>query len=516
MWSYSGVAVFVMATAVITLPRSPLSVPSFERPNLGLKWSLERLYVVFPGAFAVVWAVMVGLKVVLHTPMVPWTWPISIVRLRAPPRVAALLSHEMARVGLTTGSRLALVYVLQPINVAVAVLAVAVFGWFVRDLENRSLNAVYGVGLLLVLLTNLAQGFHNGYLLPVVGTSTRSQYYDTVGSIQSGPSFLRHYHEIQRSLPLHASTHPPGTTLFYYYLNQLVGPLGIAVAIAALTMLSVYFVYGLVEHFYGRKAAFFSAVVFVLLPAVQIYGIAAIDGVICTFFAGTMYFYVRLADDDGNPYVLAGLTALFLFGAMFLTYLGVFLVGVVVLDQWRRHGLSPKSVEVLAAVTLPVVLILLLLFAATDFNYLVGFFGAYGHESADSGAAMFILRDPIEYVLTRAESIGEPILFFTPVPVALAYRGLRDSSGESFFRFDFDAGTWLLVYAIIGYLGLLFVGAYNTAETARGAMYLFPFMTLAVGGTVSRLDLGTRALTLVAMLVFAQALAMQLFGFFFW
>ncbi len=515
-WLASGAIVVAMVGVSVAFIRIRPRVPSIERGDFGIEWSLKRLYAIFFGSFVALWAVMVALKVLLDASMVPWTWPISIVRPRVPPRVASFLRHELGGVGLGSGSALSLVYRLTPVEVVVAFLAVAVFVWFVHDVENRSVTEIYGVGFVLLLLTNLTQGFQNGYVFPIVGAGTNRQYYQVISRVTSGPEFLSRYTDIQQSLSLHASTHPPGAVLFYYYLNQVISPAEIAVVIGLLTMLSVFFVYGLVDHFYGRNAAFFSAVIFALLPSIQIYGIAAIDGVICLCFAATLYFYVRLADDDGNPYVLAALTALFLFGAMSLTYLGIFLIGVTALDQWRRHGLSAKPIAVLVAVVLPVAMVLVVVFSLTDFNYVTGFFGAYGHESADTGAAMFALVEPVNYVLTRAECIGEPILFFTPVPVALAYRSLRDSHGDPFFGLDFDAGTWLLVYAIIGYLGLLIVGAYNSAETARGAMYLFPFMTLAVGGTVARLDLGTKALKLTATLVFAQTLLMQLLGFFFW
>ena len=514
-WLKSSALVIGMIVAIELVPRWLPSIPILRSTALNLEWSLKRLYLTFFGAFAVVWAMMVSLKVLLNASMVPWTWPISIVRPRLPPRAASFLSAKMSGIGFGSGTRIQLVYQIQPIDVVIAAIAVGVFLWFISDIEHRSVTEIFGGGLLLLLLTNLVQGYQNGYLFPILGNG-KDQYYTTASHISSTLSFLGRYDKIQQSLSLHASTHPPGVPLFYYFIGQLAGLLGIAIAIAVLTMLGVYFVYGLVDHFYGQKAALFSAVVFAVLPSIQIYGIAAIDGVICMLFAGSLYFYVKFADHKGNQHVMASLSALFLFGAMSLTYLGVFLIGVMVLDQWRRNGISLRSFGTIAAVVLPVAILLSAIFGITGFDYIAGFYGAFSNKSATSGAVLFLLKDPVNYVLTRAECIGEPILFFTPVPVALAYRSLRDSSGESFFGFDFDAGTWLLVYAIVGYLGLLFVGAYNTAETARGAMYLFPFLTLGVGSAVSRLKLGTTALKLTATLVFAQALVMQLFGFYFW
>lgn len=522
-----AVAAIGAALASVAVARGAPERPPLPRGRFGFDSSLRRIYAAFVVAYAVGGATAVVVKLFAFPGAnISLTWPISIVRPRAPVGSVDLITRALAGAGVIgEPTSIAFVYPLSPLDVIAAVLAVAVLLRFLRSVERRSIVGIYGLGVVTVVLTNLAQGYERGYVFPLIGRETvGSQYYPVARDLPSGVEFLARFNEIQSTLPLHPETHPPGAVLLYYYLDLLLGaPLYVGTALALLSLLSVFYLYGLVARLYDRRTAFFVSLLFVLLPAVQIYAYSTIDAFVMFLTVGGLYHYVRFAREGHPGHAL--LAAGYVVAGMLVTFLGTFLIGIVGLDQFRRNRRSVRSVLGVAAVVVPVALAFALLYVATGFDWIAAFDAARAAEAADAGGSIYALAAPVSYVFTRLESIAEPLLFLTPLGVALAYRGLRDPPAaygeDAGDRLDalsarFDEGAWFAVYALIGFAGLLVAGVYHTGETGRAAMYVYPFVALAIASHVSRIEVGRPELRAAALLVFGQAVLMQLFGFYFW
>jgi len=78
-------------------------------------------------------------------------------------------------------------------------------------------------------------------------------------------------------------------------------------------------------------------------------------------------------------------------------------------------------------------------------------------------------------------------------------------------------GALVIASAAIGsFAALLVAGVYHTGETARGAMYLYPFLLLPVAAALRRIARDERERWLLAAAVFGQSLLMQLVGGYLW
>ena len=109
--------------------------------------------------------------------------------------------------------------------------------------------------------------------------------------------------------------------------------------------------------------------------------------------------------------------------------------------------------------------------------------------------------------MTRLEDVCEIALFFSfgCLAALLAAR----AGGVRVFDLRDPAGRLALIGVAV--LALLFVtGAYRTGETARGCLYLYPYLVLAL----ARRD--GQTLRDLCVLAGAQTAAMQLMGNFFW
>jgi hypothetical protein len=536
------------ATGLAAAPLARLLPDGWTVGDFELDWSLPRLYAAFFGALGVLWLAVVASHLLLFPEAdVPLTWPVGVFRPRAPAGLADALVDVLATVGVVgAGAELAFVRPIRPLGVVAAGAGAAVLLGFLGRVERRGLGSIFGLGVVLVFLTNLSQGRHRGLVRPLLGLrGHEEQYYEAVPRVDSGADFLAAFNRIQSTLPLHAETHPPGAVLLYYYPHELVAnPVFVGSVLAVLALLSVFYVHALVRRLYDGETASFVSLAFVLLPAVQIYSYSSLDAVVALAFAGALYHYVRFVDDGAplHALVAAGFVTL----SMLLTFLGAFFLGVVGLDQLRRNGVSVRAVRDGAAVYVPIALALGLLLVATGFDWLAAFEHARAAESEAVGGSLYALADPVSYVYTRVESLLEPLVFFTPLLGALAYRGLRDpvrsrrpagdwgTDRESPRRVRdggaetrrsarpddptsrLDEGGWFAAYALFGFGLMLLTGAPHTGETARSGMFLLPFLLLPVASHVSKLRVGPPELRTMALLVGGQSLLMQLFGFYMW
>ena len=92
----------------------------------------------------------------------------------------------------------------------------------------------------------------------------------------------------------------------------------------------------------------------------------------------------------------------------------------------------------------------------------------------------------------------------------MAVRGLRGSDGGGNRLFTVTS------VAIATLAAMLLTGAFRTGETARCCLFVYPFLFFAVVRYIGRSALTRRDETVLLLVVFAQTVCMQMFGFYFW
>lgn len=383
--------------------------------------------------------------------------------------------------------------------------------------ERDGVGPVLGGGSVLLVFTNLLQGYHNGFVAPL---AYKDSYYQAAVRIADPLAFVGAYEETQLGLPVHASTHPPGSVLVHYAFDQLFGsPAAVSVAMATVSLVvSGSLLHRLLRSYFDPALAQYVTLLFVLLPAVQIYYLSSLDAIIVALFLGAVYSFTR------ESRLVAGVgTFCCLALAAWHTFLFVFLLpvlGGIALYRRDRSGLFVLHLLGLAGCYLAVDFLL-------GYDYLDSFriasdqqtVAATQHftpterqvkESTASGIEAFLLvADPVKYVYTRAENVAEIALFFTPYLCVLWARGL------SSLRVRREAFV-LSALGVVSLSGLFAAGVYHTGETARGAMYLYPFLLLPVAGALHSADPTRRDEWILAALVFAQTVLMQFIGFYQW
>lgn len=396
---------------------------------------------------------------------------------------------------------------------AIPALAVAVFVFAITTAyllgEDDGVWPVVLAGLVLLACSNLLHGFTHGFVVPL---ATREGYYQLASSVADPLAFVGTYEENQLSYVVHARTHPPGAVLLFTLLDRMLGsraPIAAAIALVSVST-SAFFLYRLLGTYYERSVAQFTTYLFVLLPAIQVYYLASIDAVIATLMLGAVYFFTR----ESRWGALGTFVCLLV--VSFQLFLFVFLLPVLAaVAAFRREKVLP-----LIAIALGLVGFYLALDVALGYSYVNSFLIASNQQNP---GGFFLLADPSRYVLTRIEDIAELALFLTPYLAIVALSGVRTLwrtvlAGRGFrLAAVREREPFVMsVAAVGGFCALLAAGVYHTGETARGAMYLYPFLMLPVAAALERADPSAQRKWLLAAAVFGQTLLTQLVGSYLW
>lgn len=413
----------------------------------------------------------------IDTPCVP-SWPISQFMFRLPPKLG------------------------YPSLVDLTVAAVCLLGFVLAlRLLGKYRHPAWlaaGLGLLLILGATLTHGIDRGLARPIAGTDlTKAEYLDDAAAIDDPLAFIRTFETIQPSLMGHSGTHPPGAVLFFYILGALLpDPVLMALAITGLSVgLAALVFHAMLASRFDDLTLGRTLFLFLLLPAIQIYFAASLDALIAPLVLGCCLSLL-----SGSRWRLAASTACLLLVST-LTFTFVFVLPVLAAMQIKRSGgLRPLLVQIGALIAF-----WFLVDRFLGYNYLHSFAIAAAHENP---TGFLLLASPGDYVMTRFEDVAEILLFLGPFAALMIARGIR-RTGLS------DDLTRLSVVAMACMALVFLSGAYRTGETARGAMYVYPFLMLPVASEISQPHPSGRYNTL-ATLVFAQSLLMQLVGNYFW
>ncbi|MBN1825218.1 MAG: hypothetical protein JW958_03055 [Candidatus Eisenbacteria bacterium] len=395
---------------------------------------------------------------------------------------------------------------LHPAGVPWILLFAATLFFATARAERLRPRGVFAAAFLLVLFGNLGQGgWKAGFEEPFTAGDIR--YYHDAVKIRDAGAWLGAFNEIQPDLLVHSRTHPPFAVLLHYGILRTGGgaaALGISFTLLALLALPVT---GAILRELGvpRERRGPLLILFAVLPAVNIYSAASLDGVI--LLPATLFLYgLVLIGRPGRAVagfllVAAGFTGvnLLTFGGTYLLLAGGFAGVIELLRRERPRSLAATVVALLLFGLTALVLRrlcgydhVLALRTAADFENPGGFLGRV---------------DPAAYFLTRIENVAE-IAFFLSFGALAAL--VRSNAGRAALQNLRDRGTGFLLAGAAALLLLFLAGAYRTGETARTCLFFYPYLLLLFRNS------GERGLRDAILLAGFQTGAMQLFTGYFW
>lgn len=341
---------------------------------------------------------------------------------------------------------------------------------------------VWIFGVALILLGNLAQGGVGlGFLAPFRFRGG-ARYLEAAQTIDGWTEWLRSFTTIQRTLYRQPQTHPPFAVLLHHVLRT---PAVISAAFTGIASVSIVLVWKTLKAA-GAKAgeSLWLALLFAVVPAINIYGGVSLDGVVLTTSTLFLLGLVRLErGPTWSWYAFAALAA-GLFATNALTFGGLLLVAVLAL-----RSLGSREVRKAMALCLGLAAVLYVAFSlGFGYDHVKAFVTASKSENPNGFQAIGV---PIHYWLTRQENVWNIAVFASvPVLAVLVRRRPHDLSAA----------------AVLVLLIMFLTGAYRTGETARACMFIYPFLFLTLK------DLPARSIRRLVAAAGIQTILMQALG----
>jgi hypothetical protein len=356
-------------------------------------------------------------------------------------------------------------------------LFIVIFLLLLWKIEKIKTSFVILGGFILIILGNLGQGgFENAFLKPFYETDW--QYYSEAIKIHNWQEWLASFTNIQIRLNLHSQTHPPFAVLIHNVFINVSGNHLIAMSIifGLISMLSLVLVFYILKTLgVSEKQSKLLTLFFAVIPAVNIYSIVCIDGIIMTTSTVFLLGIVILIKKPNQRIMGMGLMAfgflltnLLTFGGLFLIVVGFFLSVVEILLKKETYIFMGLVISLL--VFGGIILILIYFF---NYNHIQSFFIA---SRLQNPTGFRLISDPINYLLTRFEDIYEIAFFlsFSALSVILNYRLLKFSEknrGQINNRIISLSGILSLILMIM-------TGAFCTGETARACLFIYPYLLI--------------------------------------
>lgn len=365
-------------------------------------------------------------------------------------------------------------------------------------LLRRSFPLLPGLLLAIVLMigSNGIAGWYTGYVVAV--DFGGDSYYQDMLRIEDPITLVRDYETLQQEvLYTHARTNPPGALLNLYLIHKLISDAG-ALSLFILIIsggLSGLFMWRIIRLLFADHAelAGYAMLLFLCIPAVQIYYTDTTDPIIATALLGSLYF---LLDSSRRVYLPAAIICLFI--ASFSSFLSMFFLPVLVVLAIVHREYRQRVIIVLVSVVAIHAAIYLM-----GYNYLHSFLIASKFENPEG---FRLLSDTPSYIGTRIESTGEIILFFTPFLFVYLVRGIPLMIRERTVLLTLSGS------ALLSFLGMMLIGVLSTGEAARAMVFVYPYLLFPVIYTLR--DIPDYRIMLVC-LVYSQTLFMQVIGIYF-
>jgi hypothetical protein len=366
---------------------------------------------------------------------------------------------------------------------------------------------IWGIAVLLLVLGNLVQGgIGPGFELPI--TDKGGGYYYAAIQITSARAWSATFNQQQADLVFHVQTHPLFAVLLHFEIMAFTGnqPLPLAIGLTFLTSLSVWLLWLILKWLdVPESRRTLLTLLFIVIPAFNIYGAVSLEGVILTTSLLFLYGLLRILKEGLKiPGILCFVAGILLTNA--LTFAGTFLL-LVAFWVGIREYLAKRKWEVglvLAGTAVVGVGVWLALKYGLGYDHLQSFITASKLENPDGFLGF---AEPLAYFMTRIENIAEIAfflsfgclaLFFLPETLKLKWKNLSDDPTLVFW-----AGMLSLFLVFLS-------GACKTGETARVCLFIYPYIFL--------LFRNVDEISLNNLILFAgsQTILMQLFGYFIW
>jgi hypothetical protein len=364
------------------------------------------------------------------------------------------------------------------------------------------------LGFALILLGNLSHGgLDVGIRRPLYASGI--QYWDDAIKIVDGAAWLRSFNDHQTQLFLHSRTHPPFAVLMHHLLRNVCGDnltaVGLTLAfISSLTVPVIWKMLALLQISSERRGLL--VLLFPLIPAVNIYSAVSLDGVILFTASLALWGMLLVLERPAQGATGVALIVVGILATNLLSFGGLFLIGVLVaLTAWSvATGGRPAWLGLaFGASSLASLALLLVLRQGFGYHHLRAFLVASRVENPQGFSG---LANPAQYLVSRLEDVAEIAFFFSFGALAVLRRavaGTTWSHGERSVR-ALAAGAMGVLLAMFG------TGAYRTGETARGCLFVYPYLLLLY----ARLD--DQAIKDLVPWAAAQTAVMQQLGGFFW
>ncbi|MFX0073562.1 MAG: hypothetical protein ACFFAO_20995, partial [Candidatus Hermodarchaeota archaeon] len=369
------------------------------------------------------------------------------------------------------------------------------FFFFIKYIYKNEVNLnIYLttlIGILLIIGSNLINGWNQGIAGAISQDITQGgELFNDAIKINNLCQFISNYENLQPTLGVHSKTHPPGAVISIYLVYLVFkdpGLIAIALCVIA-TLLSVYFLNGIYKRYFEENHKNYMIFLFLLLPAVQIYYLANIYALVVAFILGVIYYYYH---PNKKKRIIGSIICLFF--ATFISFMAGFIVLCLfifeLLRTWKIKDFKDennrkakfidyiKNLQKLIIITLGLMAIYGLFLVVFGFNYLNAFFYA---AQSESGGGFILFTNPLRYIATRVGDILDILIFFGPILIVLCYYGFKTLKKDSGISKDSLQMYLLALSAIIALLIIFLTGAYDHGETARAAIYIYPFLLLPV------------------------------------
>ncbi|MCD6577032.1 MAG: hypothetical protein J7K66_03345 [Anaerolineaceae bacterium] len=388
------------------------------------------------------------------------------------------------------------------------ILFLIALAYAIKFAPKLTMTQVWLIGLLLIILGNLGQGnWDSGFQKPLYESGI--QYYHDAIKITSWPEWLKSFNVNQPSLLTHARTHPPFSVLVHFLFlhisaNSVAFLSSAIVFISSLSIILVWQIFRVLKVPLENRNLL--AILFSVIPAVNIYSAVSLDGIILT--SATLFLFGVVVLLKSTHLSIVGLLS-FALGIVitnFLSYGGIFLL-VVAGIQVVREFLSNKKFNVAVALLISIGMFAAAAFALYEvygYDHVQGFLTASALENPNGFRGWY---EPYMYLATRMECISENALFLSFGFLAILFH--PDKLGTSYCDWK-KTDIGLMFSGLITLLAVFASGAYRTGETARAALFIYPYVLFALRNADSIM---LKDILIIAGL---QTAAMQLFGSYFW
>jgi hypothetical protein len=245
------------------------------------------------------------------------------------------------------------------------------------------------------------------------------------------------------------------------------------------------------------------ALLYAVIPSVNIYSLATLDAVIATLINIVLLGVIIILESKNKRRLViwSFLSAASIILASFLTFGIIYMwgvLGVFSLYLFYSHG-NKKILTFLSVTFVLFLFIILLLNQSYNYNYFESFFTA---SKLENPHGFMLPASPFEYFATRIEDIFEIAIFLSFGIIAVL----------STIRYKLQNNLYItLSFIAIGMLLLMFItGAYRTGETARACLFIVGFILILLK------DMPRAQLTPLITFAALQTILMQAFGYYFW